>query len=626
MKRIDSLFFLLLLSLTCTFTQAQNLIYKKIEQEKNNGKKFELVKDIFTKTESNREILRSFKNPDEVNFMNYNPSSVDELSRTISLEILLNNKTEILELIAVDNDFYNYVITTSVNESFSANRDIKHYRGIIQGNKNSLAAISFSKDQVGGIIANDKGNFNISLLDKGSSIITFNEDNLINIPAFECGTVDDGLANYDSNVLNLQSKTAFALNEKCVRLYLETEYDIFQNKGSILNVESYISTVFNQVSLLYEIEGIKTTISELKIWTTPDPYNGGDVYALLNEFKNHTSYMNGDLGQLLTFREVISGGLAYINVLCDPNHSNRTSVCGLWTSATIDKIYTWNVGGITHEFGHSLGSRHTHDCAWNFYDSNGNLVSTNIPLDRCGPNAGYGFSGSCSTTYVPTEGTIMSYCHLSKHKDTGLPTNNPGISFNQGFGQQPGNLIRSKVNGKACISSCSQYCFENLNLTSSVPLNYFDERKVSNNITATNKIVSGGYAEYSAGNSVILKPGFRSYSGSTSHIYIDGCTIGQNTISPSILSDQSIKDKELISEKLLVNLYPNPTYDVITIESNQEIIFWELTNDIGNIYKSGKVDHLKKMELNFYTLNKGVYNIKIHLGNGTFSYKKMIKQ
>lgn len=39
----------------------------------------------------------------------------------------------------------------------------------------------------------------------------------------------------------------------------------------------------------------------------------------------------------------------------------------------------------------------------------------------------------------------MSYCHQS---------GNPGISFSNGFGPLPGNLIRSSVSGASCLGSC----------------------------------------------------------------------------------------------------------------------------------------------------------------------------
>jgi len=73
MKRRHYLFLLLLLGLTCTFANAQNLLYQKIQQEKNNGKEFELLEDILSIAENNSEILQEFNNPEEVSFMEYNP-------------------------------------------------------------------------------------------------------------------------------------------------------------------------------------------------------------------------------------------------------------------------------------------------------------------------------------------------------------------------------------------------------------------------------------------------------------------------------------------------------------------------------------------------------------------------
>lgn len=400
MKRICQLFLLLFLCLTSTLTYAQNLLYQKIEQEKSNGAIFEHIEGVFTQAENNNEILQEFINPEEVNFMEYNSEVVNELPRTISLEILLNNKTEIIELVAVDNEFYSYTVTTETGEAFPANRAIKHYRGVIQDDENSLVAMSFSVEHIGGIISNNNGNFNVSLLNDTNNIIIFNENNLQEIPDFECGTVDDGMADYDPDILNLRSKKDIPLSDNCVRFYYEIEYDIFQNKGSILNVESYLSTIFNQVALLYENENIKTSISEIKIWTTPDPFNGGNTATLLTEFQNHTSSFNGDLGQLLTFRSIGGGRAAGFNGLCNPNISQRLSVSGIYSSHVISTLYSWNVMVITHEFGHTFGSRHTHACVWN---------GNNTAIDGCSGST----EGSCGLPGIPAAGgTIMSYCHL----------------------------------------------------------------------------------------------------------------------------------------------------------------------------------------------------------------------
>jgi len=95
--------------------------------------------------------------------------------------------------------------------------------------------------------------------------------------------------------------------------------------------------------------------------------------------------------------------------------------------------------------GHNLGSPNTHDCRWN---------GNNTQIDDCG-NKYFAEDNEPSTNpkpcydandeTLPSSGTIMSYCHLI----SGI-----GVNFNNGFGQQPGNLIRGLVNSATCLMSC----------------------------------------------------------------------------------------------------------------------------------------------------------------------------
>jgi hypothetical protein len=113
------------------------------------------------------------------------------------------------------------------------------------------------------------------------------------------------------------------------------------------------------------------------------------------------------------------------------------SICGEFNYAYSDvnityssvPTYSWTVNVITHEFGHSLGSPHTHSCSWN---GNGTAI------DGCGPEAGY-VEGNCAQAPIPnsvTKGTIMSYCHL---------VSGVGINLANGFGPQPAALIQNRV-------------------------------------------------------------------------------------------------------------------------------------------------------------------------------------
>ena len=99
--------------------------------------------------------------------------------------------------------------------------------------------------------------------------------------------------------------------------------------------------------------------------------------------------------------------------------------------------------------------------------------------------------------------------------------------------------------------------------------------------------------------------------------------------STSVYQTSSYKQEENnteLNEEFFVNLYPNPTPDIITIESNEEIIAWEIADNTGKTLQTAKINNLKKFEVDFAYLSTGVYFIRIYLENGQVVYKKMIKQ
>ena len=690
MKKIFYIF-LLFLGFIDTSATAQNLLYKKIEQDKNNGEKFERAGGIFIKAENNKEILREFKNSEEVSFLNYNPELFDKLGQTVSIELPLKNSSIIVELEAVDNEFYSYTVTTEKGDAFPANRAIKHYRGIIKDNKNSLVALSFSAETANGIIANETGNFNVSSINDTEATVFFKDDNTVYENFFECGDTDKNI-DYENLKNVLPPATSFEpidlSNFKCLRIYFELRYDMFERFAFIdtTDVETdiiskttgYFSSVFNQVATLFFNEGITAVISELKINTGPDSYpvytgtlqsNGcaslndnetGDVFTQFGA--NLTTNYNGDIAQLVSAKRGTSTAKAALrqganyqnNTLCTvPKNQLFSSVnigiesCN--TNKNFFENYSWNINVIIHELGHNLGSSHTHSAVWYpEYTSQGYYVY--YPIDNCAPYStvsGYTAILTPKTNDQQSGGTIMSYCHLS---------GNNGILFTKGFSEQPRNRIRSKIcNNRYCISL---YCFKNLYIgypddksatnDYNVPLDKTDNRKASNNIYAYHTIASGGQATYTAGNSIRLLPstvmkygflpggvivpmgynaGFHAQTGSTVHLKIEDCIPMEYTISSTSETETfENEDKTLLPEKLFVNLYPNPTPDIITVESNEEIIGWELTNETGKILQTKKINPLKKFEVNFAYLSTGVYFIKIYLSNGQIAYKKMIKQ
>jgi hypothetical protein len=208
----------------------------------------------------------------------------------------------------------------------------------------------------------------------------------------------------------------------CVRMYVETDYTLFQNKGSVANVVSYMTGVFSQVSALYTNETVNVVLHDLLVWDVVDPYTGPSASNYLTQFRNakNGSY-NGDLAHLVGINGL--GGVAYLDVLCNPYYGvGYSSINASYQNVP---TYSWTIEVITHEIGHNLGSPHTHACSWN---------GNNTAIDGCGPTAGY--SEGCTAPLPTNGGTVMSYCHL---------VGGVGINFNNGFGSQPGDRIRNEV-------------------------------------------------------------------------------------------------------------------------------------------------------------------------------------
>ena len=71
-----------------------------------------------------------------------------------------------------------------------------------------------------------------------------------------------------------------------------------------------------------------------------------------------------------------------------------------------------------------------------------------------------------------------------------------------------------------------------------------------------------------------------------------------------------------------ITIFPNPIIDVLTIESEIEILQIELTNLSGQIIK--KVD-ANVLETNLGSLNKGLYVLHIHSADGNMLSFKILK-
>ncbi len=350
---------------------------------------------------------------------------------TMELEIpSTNNSTVILQLAEVNiltSDFNVATKSASGTQSFNYSPGV-FYRGIIKGDENSTATISIYQNEMIGMFTNSEGTFTIGkLTDESEEYVIYNSSKSNYHPALNCGT-DDSNYQIETNTIDR------GVGCKEVSVYFECDYQMYLDKGSnVTNVVNYVTGLFSQVATMYANENIVVTIQSIYVWTTADPYISlSTPGSILSPFATaHSPFTTAILGHFLSTRS-LGGGVAWLNELC--SQYNCFAVSQVYNSYSNVPTYSWSVEVITHEMGHNFGSPHTHNCSW-----------TGGPIDNCGPTAGYPTEGGCADGPTPTNGgTVMSYCHL---------VGGVGINFNNGFGLQPGDLIRARTIAANCINA-----------------------------------------------------------------------------------------------------------------------------------------------------------------------------
>lgn len=376
-----------------------------------------------------------------INFEKIN-AIVTNQYETIELEIPYQNKNLAVLLYKVNPFVEGFHVDTDKTKNISYQKGV-YYRGIIKGEINSVSSFNFFNGEFNGIISSSElGNLVVGRLDKVNNqtdYIVYSDAKMKVLNDFDCHTKDGDDSAENNGHFNRDIASA-----RCVSMYFEVDNNLFvQNGNDTTATTNWMTSVFNNVQTLYTNDGISVGLKSIYIWSTPDPYEGIGVgsSAYLNAFADVTPVFDGDVGQLVGIDPGGLGGVAVtINGLCSQNNYSYSDVNFSYDSVP---TFSWTVQVITHEFGHLLGSRHTHGCYWN---------GNNTSIDGCGTQAGYS-EGNCALGPIPSgsvKGTIMSYCHL---------IGGVGINFNNGFGPQPTTAILNAVNSKTCLSTdCISSC------------------------------------------------------------------------------------------------------------------------------------------------------------------------
>ncbi len=499
-----------LFSTTVNFLQAQNRINQVLDNV--SGANFTKISP-FRLNQTATVVDNVFDENYKPIMLNIEPAALQQFnsqSNFLEMNLPISEKENLtLELYEANIFAENFKVVNSEGKEVIFEKGL-HYRGRIKGNNQSICAISIMNNEISGFISDNTGNQNLKKLQNGTYALYY-ENKLLEKTGFICGIIEEPFS-----LPPTPNAVAAGVGCKIVDIYIEADNQMFLNNGSsITNTSTLATNNFNQVATLYTNENIEIRLTSIKVWDTADPYPGTNPSIVLNLFKSvlGTSF-TGNLAHLFSGRNL--AGIAYLNVL-----NNKSSAHGV-SSMTFGGYYngafsTSPIGEITHEIGHNMGSPHTHNCAaW-----------VGGGIDNCAGTYGAIYAeGSCTPANPPAGGgTIMSYCHLLSAI---------GTNYANGFGTQPGDLIRAKVLAATGLASSAP----------ASPSTTGASRCDAGTLNLSASACTGGtikwYNAATGGTSIGTGATFTTPSISTTTNYYASCTIGSCESSTRTLTAASI--------------------------------------------------------------------------------------
>ncbi|HMP20060.1 MAG TPA: M12 family metallo-peptidase [Ferruginibacter sp.] len=463
MKRLPVTISVLLFACTMQAQPRQSILHQFIQQYQKSGRLF-MAQALFSQARQVQQetdtVLKKYtqlqiSRPASVNLFKTRPTFITCAFAAADGKLYRLQLAE--QKINTSGDFaFGEFVAGGLGKRVMADEGL-HYRGCIQGDTTSMAALSvFENGDIMGLFAGVDGSFVLGKMKNSENYILYNADDIHFPEGMQCATNDDA-ASTNEQGLTAKSTTLNVPPTLCrkIRLYWELDYNLYRyNFNSNLgNVQNYATGLFNQVATMYQNEGITVELSAVYTWTIQDPYRMSTSSAALTDFRGRWNRLgdnfNGDLAHLISGGVTFAngsggnGGVAYTDVLCIRQAAYGYS--NVWTDYKVYPTFSTDVLVVTHEIGHNLGSRHTHWCGWN--TGTGGTCGS---IDDCSTPE---ITDNCSTCPATVnysmpplgfKGTVMSYCHLNGR---------PGTNLALGFGTLPQQRIRSRVAASACLVS-----------------------------------------------------------------------------------------------------------------------------------------------------------------------------
>ena len=352
--------------------------------------------------------------------------------RNLSKQVLISIPTpdgvveaELTEFKVFTDDFTTKLKGAGVGKSVFKKQMSRHYRGKINAVDGSQVVIHVRNSKISGLIQNEDELYHLFYDDDYKAHSVYAVRDCAYEFEYSCQNLTDNKVDTEFKSTHYEKSSSSCSN--AVEMYIEVDHDMDMSFGSdTTQAIQYIEDLMAEVFTIYSNESINLLLSGISIWVSADPYtdNSTGIYDFANEM--NTLGFSGDLAHLITNDPGSNGGVAYTDQLCGPSPYAYSDILN---SMELYPNYSWDVQVVAHELGHNFGSAHTHDCVWG---PNGD-----VQIDDCGSvhDTPTGVCYDAANPIIPPSGgTVMSYCHLDA----------VGINFVNGFGAEPGALIRTK--------------------------------------------------------------------------------------------------------------------------------------------------------------------------------------
>ena len=285
------------------------------------------------------------------------------------------------------------------------NNKISTYKGRISGETNSVVRLTIDNEKIEGFFDSNGTRFFIESAQKYSrfadknDLVVYRAEDLLRQGNFDCESgigakIERGREMVSSNAVSSPQVS------RIIEIAIDADFEYSSALGSAAQANTEILSIVNMIDGVYESElRLQFRVVYQHVWTTPDPFSGGNTPTLLTSFQNYWNANHTDIQRdtvhLFTGKGfALSSGYALIGEICDRN--NAYALSGYIGFSPPNFLIT------AHEIGHNLGAYH----AGAAQSCDNSLMNEQLtfftPLSFCG------FSRTQINTFVDASGSCLT--------------------------------------------------------------------------------------------------------------------------------------------------------------------------------------------------------------------------